>query len=322
MRWLLLVMLGLGVSCGSPTKGTKKPGEGPIVICDGPDCEDGDAAAMADGCGFATCDDENACTVDSGAQNPLTCRTSCTYEIADECATAPGEAPRCSRDCRAPTTACVEVATTRDADGCVTACDFAPITACRSLDGCCPGGCTSAVDSDCDAGTPVDHPPVTDPPVVGPSCDPNVEGTCPNTTPYCVDGACRECVGAGDCAVGDLCIDGGCSAPPSCGAGTSRCPADYNCTNGVCEAPVGAACNVNDPGSCPDGLFCDSATQTCVNAGGDVGCGFCNPDCTCDGNLSCNGFMCEGCSLVDPNYACPEGMLCLEPLITICIPFG
>jgi hypothetical protein len=56
----------------------------------------------------------------------------------------------------------------------------------------------------------------------------------------------------------------------------------------------------------------DTTTGTCQSLGGGGGsCGGCNPDCTCNGTLTCDGFVCSGCDdtfLVDPN--CPDSGLC------------
>lgn len=303
MKTWWMVLMAVAVGCGSPTK-KETDATDPVVICTDDDCED---ATDDEGCGFATCNDQNECTLDYGTQDPLTCVARCTYELAPECTPAPGETPQCSRSCLPPQDECITVAETVADNGCVIGCEYRPVP-------------------NCPADTPSDDPTAnneTPPPVSGGVCDPSVEGSCSNVTPYCIDGTCRECVGAGDCAPDELCIDNGCTLPPNCSQDSSACPTGYDCVGGACEAPVGKSCDSNDPTSCPEGLICDPGTNACAHAGGDLGCGFCNPDCTCDNGLTCSGFFCEGCSLVDPNApACPEGMLCLEFIAPICLPLG
>lgn len=149
---------------------------------------------------------------------------------------------------------------------------------------------------------------------------PGVCGQSGNGTPYCINNCCSECVGAADCSAGELCIDGFCGQAPDCTTDPNACPAGYECTaSGSCEIPnAGTSCDPNDPTACPFPGFCDPATNTCSGAGGDAGCGMCNPDCTCSGEgQTCDGFLCTGCSFTF-NFQtfslegnCPEGESCI-----------
>jgi hypothetical protein len=153
------------------------------------------------------------------------------------------------------------------------------------------------------------------------ACDPNSPGTCMGATPYCIDDCCVECVGAADCDQGQLCLDGFCGQPPNCQVDPTVCPTGYTCENGECQPPNGGTCDANDPTTCPEGTFCDPTMGQCVGAGGGLGCGFCNQDCTCDNNLTCDGFLCSGCSNNPLDLKpCPDGQICLDPLAPICFP--
>jgi hypothetical protein len=56
----------------------------------------------------------------------------------------------------------------------------------------------------------------------------------------------------------------------------------------------------------------DSTMGTCEGTT-PGGCGGCNPDCTCDNNLTCNGFACEGCT-DGLDMRCPGVPLCFGSL--------
>lgn len=147
------------------------------------------------------------------------------------------------------------------------------------------------------------------------ACDPGTPGTCQGTTPYCINECCVQCVGAADCPQGQLCLEGTCGTPPNCTADPTVCPAGTTCQNGTCSANQGGqTCDPMNPTTCPEGTFCDPSTGMCGGLGGGLGCGLCNPDCTCDGGLSCNGFFCEGCdplSAITGGPSCPNGETCL-----------
>lgn len=147
-------------------------------------------------------------------------------------------------------------------------------------------------------------------------CNSNTPGTCNGAagTPYCVGGCCSQCIGAADCPGGQLCLDGFCGVPPNCTVDPTVCPQGYTCdANGTCKPPAGTGqgCDTQNPLSCPSGTFCDPASNTCQGGGGELGCGLCNPDCTCPNGLTCDGMMCTGCRIQfgQPSQ-CPEGTQC------------
>lgn len=154
-------------------------------------------------------------------------------------------------------------------------------------------------------------------------CSSATPGTCSGTgTPYCINDCCVQCLGAADCGSNELCLDGFCGSPPDCSADPSICPTGYTCNaSGDCVPPqTGQDCS-SDPLACPDGTFCDPDTGQCQGFGGEFGCGFCNPDCSCPNGLTCNGLACEGCI---PNpfgpSQCPQDQICDAIFTQMCIP--
>lgn len=163
------------------------------------------------------------------------------------------------------------------------------------------------------------------------SCSSSTPGTCGGDTPYCIDDCCVECVGAADCPQGEICLDGFCGTPPNCQVDPSVCPAGYTCSaTGQCEAPAsGGSCDPTDPTSCTPPSFCDPTSGTCQSAGGGLGCGLCNPDCTCDAPFSCNGFYCTAPAANEFEAAllcanCPNVGICIGALLllgeAVCFP--
>lgn len=164
-------------------------------------------------------------------------------------------------------------------------------------------------------------------------CDSSTPNTCQGATPYCISGCCSECIGTVDCPSGEVCLEGFCGVPPDCSTDPSICPSGLVCEGGMCRpAASGTSCNPQVPGSCPFGQMCTpdqsgmSGMCSSANIGGGLGCGFCNDDCTCDGGLTCEGFVCTGCkglfgSGVGLDSNCPSGQggagLCAAG---ICIP--
>lgn len=267
--------------------------------CDETSCPDGKVCLDTGNCGDPTSCDQVTCP-DGEVCNPtdLTCQAACT---ADSC--------MANEVCNPQTGLC-------EVDNCPgedpTQCDgtqrplWDPIrcfcaeclgdTDCNEGAGetCNASGSCFACQQACDAGTP---------------------GTCSGDTPYCINSCCVECVGAADCAQGQLCLDGQCGDPPNCQVDPSVCPDGYMCdANGECQPPASQGCDPDDPTTCPDSTFCDPTTLMCTGAGGGFGCGLCNPDCTCDGGATCNGFLCE-CDPLMQN--CPAGQACI-PLLNVC----
>jgi hypothetical protein len=272
-------------------------------VCTPGSCGDGKSCDVATGscvevtsCGQVTCTEDSVC-------DPITleCVAKCTPEScqagqvcnsatgACEQSNCPGEDPaQCEGNAQRPTW---------DPVKCFCA-------ACLTNDDCTGAGevCTAsgscfACQTACDSGTP---------------------GSCGGDTPYCINDCCVQCVGAADCPQGQLCLEGACGVPPSCATDPTICPAGTTCQNGNCSANSGGgACDPTNPTGCPAGTFCDPTTLTCSGGiGGGLGCGLCNPDCTCDGGLSCNGFLCEGCGVEVFGVpvggpACPGSQTCL-----------
>jgi hypothetical protein len=169
--------------------------------------------------------------------------------------------------------------------------------------------CASA--SDCSGGLTCQNNSCVDSSECATECEPGTPGMCGGNTPYCVNECCSECIGGGDCAGSQLCIDGFCQDPSGCSS-PADCPTGYDCQGGQCVPPsTGQDCS--DVDDCPDGTICNPDTGQCEELGGDLGCGFCNPDCTCPGDLTCDGgFVCYGCR----GFAgdCPDGQFCMANL--------
>ncbi|MFH2010798.1 MAG: MYXO-CTERM sorting domain-containing protein, partial [bacterium] len=210
-----------------------------------------------------TCDDGNACTVDTLTGSAVNCNVDCSNASISEChdgdgCCAAGCDASVDSDCSAscgdgtvdagetcdppascPTDcddgdACTDDILTGSAANCNVACSYNTISACVNGDGCCPDGCDETTDDDCSItcgnGT-------LDP---GETCDP--PSSCPAT-----------CDSADSCLVGRL------------QGSASTCDA-------TCAFDPVTAC-ASDDGCCPDG--CDSASDNDCTTGQqpDSGCG-------------------------------------------------
>ncbi|MBN1771053.1 MAG: hypothetical protein JXB32_07330 [Deltaproteobacteria bacterium] len=171
-------------------RGTRTCGNGvldPGETCDG-DCP-------------TSCSDGDPCTSDTLSGSAAACNAACTFPPITACDSGDGCCPAgCTAatdgDCEGPATCgngvldagetcdgdcptscddgdvCTLDVLTGSPDTCDVACRNTPILICTGGDGCCPAGCTRAMDPDCpdgpsDAGT--DTPGVTDP--GGDGCD-------------------------------------------------------------------------------------------------------------------------------------------------------
>lgn len=250
------------------------------------DCPDGYRCTLA---GYCTKDDDNGgnggdpdCTGDEDCPGDEVCEDGTCIDDGDNGETCDLEPADCvdpephfdEQACE-----CAECLDETDCDG--------------ANEQCINGSCTPAGSEDCPSGI---------------ECDPNNPGTCGGDTPYCIDECCVECIGAGDCDGNELCVDGQCQDSAGC-EDDGDCPSGYDCSaSGECVPPeTGEDCSTD--ADCPDGQFCDPQTNTCQSLGGDMGCGFCNDDCTCDNGLTCDGFMCTGCAWLTEDD-CPDDQWC------------
>jgi hypothetical protein len=143
------------------------------------------ACASGDGC----CPE--GCTIATDADCPVVCGDGVLSqgEACDRTITA-GFPGACAVTCD-DGDACTSDWASGSIDGCSRACSHAPITACRTGDGCCPPGCDPQSDADC-------APTCGDGQLgAGETCDP--PSTCPSTCPDDGDPCTREVL-AGDAA--------------------------------------------------------------------------------------------------------------------------
>ena len=206
-----------------------------------------------------TCEDGNACTVDTTTGAAETCDLRCERAPVTACQDADGCCPAgCSHttdsDCSAtcgdgnldmnetcdPQLTCPMVCDdnnvcttdylTGSAANCNAACATSPINACSGGDGCCPVGCTSNNDSDCNpsCGNGVIES--------GETCDP--KASCPTS---CNDSnACTQNVLTGSSTT----CNATCSYPmiTACASGDGCCPSACSYANDMdCTPPSGAA---------------------------------------------------------------------------------
>ncbi len=124
---------------------------------------------------------------------------------------------------------------------------------------------------------------------------------------FCSFGCCVDCLLSDDCDVGS-CVGGRCT---SCEDDPSICADNQECVDHQCESTT----TPGDCGgvTCEDGEWCNPETEQCEH-----GCGHCNPDCTCDNGLTCDGFFCTGCTPFGDG--CPDGSTCMPMSPSICLP--
>ncbi len=295
-----------------------------------------------------SCNDNDPCSQDVMTGSAANCNVTCGYTPVSDCisgdqccptgchAINDGDClPNCGNGvvevgetCDPPATcpntcddldACSQDSLAGSAANCDAVCMFDAITACVSGDQCCPSGCDSVSDSDCNSvcGNGVLES--------GETCDP--PSTCPSS---CDDqDPCSQDIMRGssqDCNVSceylpiTACVsDDGC-CPPGCNTVTDNdCTA--NCGNGVIEA--GETCDppATCPSSCDDGNPCsqDSAEGSaaecnllcthaeilaCLDADGccPAGCAFATDN---DCSASCNDGVIDPGETCDPAATCP-----------------
>ena len=214
------------------------------------------------------------------------CPSSCNSNEDSDCgascgngALEPGES--CDGNC--PTSCDDSNACTRDTlagspDTCNVVCVFDDIRVCTPGDGCCPAGCTNAVDSDCSA-TCGDGS--LDP---GETCDGNCPSACSDNNTCTRDllrGSAANCNVVCEyqpinvCQGGDGCCPNGCTnandsdcqcVPDSCASLGVQCgPADNGCGGTLqCGACTGGTCNA---GICDGGQVSSTIGKPCTTDG-------------------------------------------------------
>ncbi|HEY5921529.1 MAG TPA: hypothetical protein VIV11_07650, partial [Kofleriaceae bacterium] len=197
MRGRIIGLLIL-VACKSSSPQNDDAGPDPNGLCGNGVVDDNETC---DGT-CEPCDDFNACTVDTQSGAAETCDLVCTREPISACGGGDGCCPAscnnasdsdCSASCgdgnidmnetcdppgTCPTTCndgntCTTDLLTGSSANCNAACSTSSITMCTAGDGCCPNGCTSVTDADCNpsCGNGVVE--------AGETCDP--KSTCPTS---------------------------------------------------------------------------------------------------------------------------------------------
>ena len=251
MRGRIIGVLIL-VACKSSSPQNDDGGTDPNGLCGNGVVDD---AETCDG-DCAPCDDFNACTVDTQTGAAETCDLVCTREPISACADGDGCCPAscnnasdsdCSASCgdgnidmnetcdppgTCPTTCndgntCTTDLLTGSSANCNAACSTSSITMCTAGDGCCPNGCTSVTDADCNpsCGNGVVE--------AGETCDP--KSTCPTS---CNDSnACTQNVLMGSSTT----CNATCMYPAitACANGDSCCPSSCTYANdNDCAPPM------------------------------------------------------------------------------------
>jgi len=191
-------------------------------------------------------------------------------------------------------------------------------------DGVCVGdfGCTD--DADCPAGTRCDAATGQ---CVGDCTDTDLDGycadyDCDDTDASVHPGAAEDCSNGldDDC---DGLIDEGCDGTPC--ASNADCAAGEVCIDGLCSADFGCTSDAD----CPAGMVCDAATATCRVACDDMDAdGYCAPyDCDdanpevgpgmpeiCGNGIDddCDGIVDDGCQSCTDDSQCPAGQVCVN----------
>ena len=246
-------------------------------------CDDGSLCTSGDTCVAGTClggkavscDDQNACSIDScdpqqgcqhaNASNGTACaEASCAGGVfspdgscaAGACVASGAPVPcddknTCTQDLCSPTTGCTH---TDNNAGCSDG------DACTSGDACLNGACSPGTPVTCaDDGNP---------------CTDNV---CDNVAGCVVVNNVLPCNDLSVCTTGDKCTGGACSGTPV------QCDDSNVCTNDACELATGCT-HTDNALACDDGNPCTTgdvcASGTCKGTGG-INCDDGNP-CTAD----------------------------------------
>ena len=305
-----------------------------------------------------SCDDQNACTVDTLTGNPMQCSASCAHKPIDRCVSGDGCCPATcqgamDRDCPcgdgilqpdelcdpaiaagAPgacpvscddAQACTLDVPTGNAATCDAACEHRAIQTCQPGDGCCGPGCSVATDPDCSAmcGDGVLQPPRE-------TCDPMIAaglgGACPMS---CDDGiACTQDRLVGSAAQCNVVCER--RAITYCQPGDGCCPSSCGFyEDSDCPPPaggVGVPCAADGdcllPGAAP-GLRCLTQEQTGWPGGVcSLGCmtqGDCPQASRCVGLAEMKQRVCLPGCLADADCERP-GHACLGGARHVCVP--
>jgi|GEM_PF-3119252 len=321
--WILLAVACL-CACDS-SKATTDP----TATCGNGRLEAGE---LCDGDCPTSCDDGAACTTDVFTGSAETCSAACEHAPIDACQSGDGCCPsaacagidddcpaatpvcgdglveadeRCDGDCPEACDdglACTTDVLTGSAEACTAECSATPITACGTLDGCCPPGCDRTTDHDCAAicGNNVLES--------GERCD----GNCPAS---CDDGvACTADSATGTAAQCDLVCKN--TSITTCHDGDGCCAPGCNSHNDDdCSATCGDG--VRDPretcdGDCP--TLCDDHDACTIDAlvGSAAGC---SAECSttaisaCEGGDGCCPAGCDATTDDDCEPQCGNGVL-------------
>ncbi|MCB9531191.1 MAG: hypothetical protein H6700_05455 [Myxococcales bacterium] len=153
----------------------------------------------------------------------------------------------------------------------------------------------------------------------GTSC--TTDSNCPGG--YCVARVCVDCRTSGDCAAGEVCVDGECT-PCTCPSGFV-CDATGECVEVATACTSDAQCQsiAASIGASPDGVACDPTVgcYTIGRCGGDDPLGAsCPAGTTCESfiDLLSSSFIyrCKGCDTADAG-SCRDGETCQTPLLPI-----
>jgi hypothetical protein len=309
---------------------------------------------------LTSCNDGNACTLDTLAGSPTNCTSTCSHQTITQCQNSDGCCPpgcnsnndrECSARCgngvvesgetcdlpaSCPTSAscndgnaCTVDTLTGSAANCNAACGHQTITQCRNGDGCCPPGCNANTDRDCTAtcGNNALEP--------GETCDP--PGTPCATSATCNDG--NSCTldtltgSAANCTAScghqtiTQCQSNDSCCPPGCNIGNdNNCSA--SCGDGVVTNPETCDPQSTCPTSCNDGNACtiDGLTGSATNC--NVACsrqtisqcqsgdGCCPPGCNANNDnnctATCGNSVLETGETCDPPGSCPTTATCTD----------
>jgi hypothetical protein len=205
-------------------------------------------------------------------------------------------------ECPEPTDACSTVVLEGDPSSCLLQCRTEPVTACVDGDDCCPSGCDSTSDSDCDSvcGNGLIEENET--------CDGDCPATCDDSMACTADtmigapGTCDvQCTNdpITDCIDGDGCCLAICDSTED-----SDCP--ENCGNGIVEPPE--VCDGDCPVTCDDSMACTADSMSGSPSTCDVECSNVPID-DCIDDDGCCPMICDSTNDNDCSASCGNGIV-------------